>query len=158
MAKVWIVYFSRSGNTKKMARQVAKGVKAEGVDIVCKSVEETQVEELLEADGIIMGSPTYYGTMAAQLKAFLDESVRVHGKWTGKVGGAFSTSGGMGGGNQTTVLDILKAQLVHGMIVQGDAKADHYGPVAVGEPDQRSLSECEELGRRVARLVKRLEG
>ena len=156
MAKVWIVYYSRSGNTAKMADYVAEGVKAEGVDVTCKPVEDTSLEEMLEADGIIMGSPTYYGTMAAELKAFIDESVRDHGKWVGKVGGAFSSSGGIGGGNETTVLDILKAQLIHGMIVQGDPQGDHYGPIAIGAPDDRSKAECEKLGRRVAQLVKQL--
>ena len=157
MARVWIVYFSRTGNTAEMADHVSRGVRAEGVDVACTRVEDTRLEELLEADGIIMGSPTYYGTMAAELKAFIDESVRYHGKWVGKVGGAFSSSGAVGGGSQTTVLDILKAQLVHGMIVQGDAKSDHYGPVAVGKPDERSKAECERLGRKVAQLVKQLE-
>jgi len=157
MAGVWIVYHSRSGNTEEMATCVAEGVRAEGVDVVSKRVEDTQLEELLEADGILMGSPTYYGTMAAELKAFLDESVKYHGKWAGKVGGAFSSSGALGGGNETTVLDILKAQLVHGMIVQGSPKSSHYGPVALGKPDEQGRAACEELGRRVAVLVKRLK-
>jgi len=152
------VYYSRGGNTAKMAHRVSEGVKAEGVDAVCRRVEDTQLEDLLEADGIIMGSPTYYGTMAAELKAFIDESVKYHGKWAGKVGGAFSSSGSVGGGNETTVLDMLKAQLIHGMIVQGCPNGDHYGPVAIGKPDGRSNEECEELGRRAARLVKQLRG
>ena len=156
MAKVWIVYYSRSGNTAKMADYVAEGVKAEGVEVTCKPVEDTSLEDLLEADGIIMGSPTYYGTMAAGLKVFIDESIKYHGKWMGKVGGAFSSSGGVGGGNETTVLDILKAQLIHGMIVQGNPGGDHYGPIAIRAPDDRSKAECEKLGRRTARLVKQL--
>jgi len=157
MAGVWIVYYSRSGNTEAMARYVAEGVKAEGVDVVSKRVEDASLEELLDADGIIMGSPTYYGTMAAELKAFIDESVKYHGKWAGKVGGAFSSSGALGGGNETTVLDILKAQLVHGMIVQGSPKSCHYGPVALGKSDEQSKAACKQLGRRVALLVKRLK-
>jgi len=123
---------------------------------VCKKVEDAKLEELLDADGIVLGSPTYYGTMAAELKRFLDESVKHHGKLVGKVGGAFTSSGGIGGGNETTIMDILKALLIHGMIVQGTTSGGHYGPVAIGAPDDRAMKECKALGARVAELVKRL--
>jgi len=159
MPKVLIVYYSRSGNTEKMAQAVAAGAKqVSGVEVEVRPVAEVTPDDLLAADGIIMGSPTYYGSMAAELKTLIDESVKYHGQFTGKVGGAFSSSGGPGGGNETTVLDIVKALLIHGMIVQGDSQGDHYGPIAVGAPDDRSRRECQKLGRRVAELVKRLAG
>lgn len=158
MAKVLIIYYSRSGNTEKMAELVEEGVRAAGVEVETKRVEDVKLEELLEPAGIIMGSPTYYGSMAAELKRLLDESVKYHGKLEGKVGGAFSSSGGIGGGNETTVLDILKGLLVHGMVVQGTSQGDHYGPVAVGAPDERSAKNCRGLGERVAALVKKLYG
>jgi len=94
--------------------------------------------------------------MAAEIKCLIDESVKYHRELEGKVGAAFSSAGGPGGGAETTVLDILKALLIHGMIVQGDPRGDHYGPTAVGRPDERSANECKRLGQRVARLVKRL--
>jgi len=157
MAKVLITYYSRSGNTEKMAQAVAAGAKqVSEVEVDLRPVGEVTPEDLLAADGIIMGSPTYYGTMAAEVKSLIDESVKYHGKFTGKVGGAFASSGGPGGGNETTVLDIVKALLIHGMIVQGDAQGDHYGAIAVGAPDDRSRRECEKLGRRVVELVARL--
>lgn len=156
MSKVLIVYYSRTGNTAKMAQFVAEGVAAEGVESACQRVEDTTLEDLLQADGIIVGSPTYYGTMAAEVKRLIDESVKHHRALEGKVGGAFSSAGGPGGGAETTVLDILKALLIHGMIVPGDARGDHYGPTAVGRPDERSAQECRRRGQIVARLVKRL--
>jgi NAD(P)H dehydrogenase (quinone) len=156
MPRVLIVYYSRSGNTEAMARLVAEGVESEGVEVECKKVADTNVDDLLAADGIILGSPTYYGTMAAEIKKLLDDSVRYHGRMDGKVGAAFSSAGGRGGGNETTIMDMLRALMIHGMIVQGDPKGDHYGPVAVGEPDERSGEECKRRGARVARLVKRL--
>ncbi len=156
MPKVLIVYYSRTGNTEAMAKYVAEGVESEGVQVECKKVQDTKVEELLEADGVILGSPTYYGTMAAEIKKLLDDSVKYHGKLEGKVGGAFSSSGAMGGGNETTVLDMVKSLLVHGMIVQGNPGSDHYGPVAIGRPDERSARECRQKGKIIARLVKRL--
>lgn len=159
MAKVLIVYYSRSGNTEKMAEAVGAGAKAvSGVEVEVRPVREVTPDDLLAAEGIIMGSPTYYGSMAAELKSLIDESVKYHGQFTGKVGGAFASSGGPGGGNETTVLDIVKALLIHGMIVQGDSEGDHYGAIAVGAPDERSRGECEKLGRRVAELVVRQGG
>ena len=156
MSKVLVVYYSRSGNTEAMAKLVAEGVESEGIEVECKKVADTTVDDLVAVDGIIVGSPTYYGTMAAEIKKLLDDSVKCHGKLEGKVGAAFSSSGGIGGGNETTVVDMLRVLIIHGMIVQGDIKGDHYGPIAVGKPDARSSEECKRRGARVARLVKRL--
>ena len=159
MAKVLVTYYSRTGNTEKMAEEVAAGAReVEGVKVELKPVGEVRVEELLDYDGIIIGSPCYYGTMAAEVKQLIDESVQFHGQLEGKVGGAFSSSAQVGGGNETTVLDILKALLIHGMIIQGTPMGDHYGPVAVGAPDRRAREECRKLGRNVAELAKRLHG
>ena len=156
MSKVLIIYYSRTGNTKAMATAVEEGVKSEGLDVQLKDVKDVSPRELLEYEGIIIGSPTYYGTMAGQIKLLLDESVKYHGKLAGKVGGAFSSSGILGGGNETTVLDILKALLIHGMIIQGSPMGPHYGPVAIGKPDTGNRNQCIELGKSVAQLVKRL--
>lgn len=158
MAKVLIVYYSRSGNTKQMAELVAEGVRDTGAEVEVKAVADTPLEDLLAADGIIMGSPTYYGSMAGELKTYLDESVKLHGKLVGKVAGAFSSAGGPGGGNETTIMDILKALLIHGMIVPGNVSGDHYGPIAVGAPDKRSEKQCRVMGRIVGDLTKRLHG
>ncbi len=156
MKKVLIIYYSKTGNTEEMAKAVEEGVKEERVEVEVKKADDAKVDEFLEADGIIIGSPTYYGSMAAPIKELLDESVKFHGQLKGKVGGAFSSSANIGGGNETTIMDILKAFLIHGMIVQGTPEGDHYGPVAIGVPDKRSKNQCKDLGRRVARLVKRL--
>ncbi len=156
MPKVLIIYYSRTGNTKAMAKAVEEGVKSESVDVQCKEVKDVSTKELLQYNGIVIGSPTYYGTMAGEIKILLDKSVKHHGKLAGKVGGAFSSSGILGGGNETTVLDILKALLVHGMIIQGSPMGPHYGPVAIGRPDTDNRNQCLNLGKSVARLVKRL--
>ena len=154
MPKVLIVYYSRTGNTRRMAELIAEGVRREkNVDVEVKPVQETKVEELLNVDGVIIGSPTYYGSMAAEIKKFLDDSVKFHGKLEGKVGGAFSSSANIAGGNETTIMSILQSLLIHGMIVQGSSKGDHYGPVAIGEPDERSKNLCIEYGQRIAKLV-----
>ena len=156
MPSVLIVYHSKGGNTEEMAKAVEEGVKSQGVKAVRKKVNRATLKDLLQADGIILGSPTYYGTMAAEVKAFIDKSVQHHGKLAGKVGAAFSSCGGFGGGVETTVLDMVKALLIHGMVIQGDPWGSHYGTVSIGKPNVTAKKECKKLGEKVARLVKRL--
>ena len=156
MGRVLIAYYSSSGNTKKMAEKIAETVKKEEIDTVLKKVENVKASELTDYDGIVIGSPTYYGTMAWQVKKLFDESVSLHGGLKGKIGGAFSSAANIGGGNETTITDILNAMLIHGMIVQGEPNGDHYGPVAIGAPDSRALKCCERLSKNVANLVKKL--
>ncbi len=158
MAKVLVLYYTRTGNTKAMAEFVAAGAEKEGADVTLKDVEGAKPEEMLQYDAIVAGSPTYYGGMAGSLKEFLDAGVAHHGKLAGKVGGAFSSSANIGGGNETTILNILHVMLIHGMIVQGTADGDHYGPVSIDAPDDRAKTQCEALGRRVAALTKTLFG
>ncbi|GAB4330241.1 MAG: flavodoxin domain-containing protein [Candidatus Abyssubacteria bacterium] len=158
MAKVLVLYFTRTGNTKAMAEIIADAADKEGVEVSLKDVEDCKPEELLKHDAIIAGSPTYYGGMAGKLKEFFDFSVAHHGKLQGKIGAAFSSSANVGGGNETTVLNILHAMLIHGMIVQGAAEGDHYGPVSIDSPDDRVRSQCQALGKRVALLAKKLFG
>jgi len=157
MAKALVIYYSRTGNTKKMAESVAEDIKNEGMEVVIKEVKDVDTGELLKYDAIAVGSPTYYGTMAAQIKELIDDSVKLHGKLEGKVGASFASSANVGGGNETAILDILNAMLIHGMIIQGDPQGDHYGAVAIGNPDSRATKQCIRLGSRVAKLVKRLK-
>ena len=156
MKKLLILYDSSTGHTEKMARFVEKGVTMTAVEVETKNVTEATVDDLLTADGIILGSPTYFGVMAAELKEFVDKSIKHFGKLGGKVGGAFATSGGIGGGNETTIISIIEALLIHGMIIQGTTKGGHYGPVSIGAPDKRVEQECIALGERLGNLVKRL--
>ena len=158
MAKMLVGYYSRTEHTRHMAEAVAEAAAEAGVQVECKPVEQIPAKELLDYDAIVLGSPTYYGSMAAELKRLFDESVQFHGQLAGKVGGAFSSSANVGGGNETTVLDILKAMLIHGMVVQGTASGDHYGPVAIGDVDDRSKKECAKLGRDIAALAVKLHG
>ena len=152
--QVLIIYDSKTGNTEKMAFAVAEGAReVEGVDVLMKKVDNATNEDLLKADGLIVGSPTYYGQMSSKIKAMFDASVEIHGKLEGKVGAAFTSSGGVASGAETTIISILEAMLVHGMIIQGRARSGHYGAAAVGEPKEQDMERCRELGRMVAVLV-----
>jgi len=156
MAKVLVCYYSRTGNTEKMAEKIAGVMKKERLEVNLKKVEDVSVDELLDYDGMIFGSPTYYGSMAWPVKKLLDESIKYHGRLKGRVGGAFSTAANIGGGNETTIMNILNALLIHGMIIQGEPLGDHYGPVSIGAPDQRALKCCERYGQDLSALVKKL--
>lgn len=159
MAQLLITYHSRGGNTRTMAELIAEGAAAvEGVEIALKPVGEIRAQDLLEYDGIVVGSPTYYGLPAGTIKMLIDDSVAFHGQLEGKVGGAFASSANVGGGNETTVLAILQMLLIHGMVVQGTPTGDHYGPVSIGSPDGRTAEQCKAYGRRVAALTQQLHG
>jgi NAD(P)H dehydrogenase (quinone) len=155
MPKGIVIYYSRSGNTKQMAEIIAESMNESGLATDCKGVEKVKPDDLLKYDSIVIGSPTYYGQMAAQIKELFDEAVKFHGKLDGKVGSAFSSSANIGGGNETTVLSILQAMLISGMVIQGDPQGDHYGPVSIGKPDQRVEKMCNRWGRRIADLTKK---
>ena len=159
MAKLLVMFFSKTGNTESMARCIAEAAgEVEGISVQLRPVEEVDPDDLLCFDGIVMGSPVYYGTMAAPLKQLIDVSVKHHGKLEGKVGGAFSSSGVMGGGNETTLLDIIACQLVHGMIVTGVSHGPHYGPTCQGAPGEDAQKQCADYGRKVAELCVKLFG
>jgi NAD(P)H dehydrogenase (quinone) len=156
MVKGIVIYYSRSGNTKQMAESIAKSMNDNGVETTCEIVDKVKVDDLLKYDAIVVGSPTYYGSMAAQIKHLIDESVVKHGQLDGKVGASFTSSANIGGGNETTIMGILQTMLISGMIIQGDPQGDHYGPVSIGKPDQRVEKMCSRWGRRIADLTKKL--
>lgn len=151
-----IGYYSRSGNTRKMAEAIAQGVQKENVTATVKEIKEIAVDELIDYDALVFGSPTYYGLMAADLKSLLDESVKHHGKLSGKIGGAFTSSGMIGGGGETTIMSIIQALCIHGMIIAGDAHMQHYGPLSIGKPDGTALETCTKYGQKIAELVKKI--
>ncbi len=156
MAKGIVIYYSRSGNTKKMAELIAKAMNEADLPTDCKPVDKVTAEDLLSYDAIVIGSPTYYGQMAAAIKQLIDDCVGSHGRLDGKVGGAFSSAANIGGGNETTIMSIIEAMLIAGMVVQGDPAGDHYGPVSIGKPDDRVKQQCERRGKRIAALTKKL--
>jgi NAD(P)H dehydrogenase (quinone) len=160
VAQVLIVYFSHGGNTRKMAEALALVIENQGCRAVLKGVEQAGLEDLRQADGLLLGSPCYFGTIAAPMKAFIDESIKLYGKGEleGKPGGAFCSTGGIGGGGELTTTALTHAMLIHGMLVQGIRKMGHFGPVAIGAPDDRVLEEIERYGTRFAGLVKKLAG
>ena len=156
MPKGIVIYYSRSGNTKKMAEMIAQAMNDAGLETKCTSVSDVEIEALLEYEAIVVGSPTYYGHMAGPIKQFFDDTVSMHGKFDGKVGAAFASSANIGGGNETTIIGIIEAMMIAGCVIQGDPQGDHYGPVSIGKPDERVRKQCQRRGRRIAELTQKL--
>ena len=157
MAKILVVYDSVTGNTEKMARYVAEGaMQIQGIEVDTMKVDKVNYGDLEKYDGIIIGSPTYYGVMSGKIKSLIDESEKIHGKLEGKVGAAFTSSGGTASGAETTLISIIEALLIHGMIVRGRSDNSHYGAAAVGTPTKKEQMNCQDLGRKTAELVKKI--
>ena len=158
---VLVLYYSKSGNTRKLAEYVAEGVRSvPGVDAFMKSSQEVTKEDFVNAAGVIAGSPVYFGVMAADLKRVFDEFVGVRKSMENKVGAAFASSGYWSGGNETTIISIIQCLLIYGMIVVGDpmAATGHYGAASVALPDEKAADTARKLGSRVADLCKKLSG
>ena len=156
---ILVLYFSKGGNTRKLAEAVAQGVDArDGVQAVLKSCDQVTKEDFLDAAGIIAGSPVYFGSMAAELKQVFDSFVSTRRKMEGKIGAAFTTSGDATGGKETTLMGIIQAMMIYGMVISGDpmAATGHYGVACVGAPDEKTLKNGELLGQRVADLALKL--
>src|SRR4030042_6282170 len=154
--KLLIVYDSRTGNTEKMAHAVSEGVKSAGVEATLRKVDEASVDELPLYQGLLLGSPVYYGLPSSKIKEFLDVSVKHHGKLEGMVGGAFASSGGTHTGAETTIISLLEALMVHGMVVQGTSSTNHYGAASVGAPDDKAAEAGRRVGERLGKLAKKL--
>lgn len=157
--QILILYYSKTGNTKKLAEKIAKGVESTNTKAVCLSTDEVQKEDFLKSSGIIAGSPVYFGSMAAGLKSIFDEFVGIRTKMENKVGAAFSTSAHHTGGKETTILSILQCLLIYGMIIVGDPMdaSGHYGVACTQSPDETALSDAFKLGVRVSSLCKKIK-
>ena len=156
--QVLVLYYSKGGNTKKLAETVARGVDSAGVSALLRNADQVTKDDFLNADGIIAGSPVYFGVMAWELKKVFDEFVGTRRKMENKVGAAFATGGHPTGGKETTIMSILQCMLIYGMVIVGDpmSASGHYGVACVGQPDQSAEDDGFKLGARVAELCKKL--
>ena len=170
--RVLVAFDSLTGNTEKMAQGVVEGAKrVTGVVVVLKPVDKVAKEDLQAADGIILGCPTYYGTLPGRMKLVIDDwSWKLKVDFTDKVGGAFATGGGQAGGKEFTVLSLVMFMLNNRMVVAGPlyrnektgsvwgevGAAAMTGPLDTGV-DEGELDSARRLGERVARLTAKLK-
>ncbi|MDZ7830413.1 MAG: NAD(P)H-dependent oxidoreductase [Desulfobacterales bacterium] len=159
--QVLVLYYSKGGNTRKLAEAIAEGVNAvDGVDALLKSTKEVTQDDFLNADGVIAGSPVYFGVMAADLKRVFDDFIGTRKKMEGKVGAVFATSGDPTGGKETTMMSIIQCLMIYGMIIVGDpmSATGHYGTACAGAPDSDAIENGKKLGQRVAGVTRKLRG
>ncbi len=169
MPSILITCYSRTGKTKALADAIGRGAKTSpGMSVDVKSFNMVSATDLARYDGIVLGSPVYFGSPAAEVKELLDDTTFVRGKLVGKVGAAFVTSGDRTGGKETAILSILQAMLIHGMIVVGDPinpeleetehNGGHYGLAADGPITDDDLHQAELFGKHIADVVQKVFG
>lgn len=187
MHKISVIYFSGFGHTEKMAKAVLKGIdqvpdcksdliRIQGSDIVDgRWKNDETLTRLDESDAIIFGSPTYMGSIAAEMKAFMDATGERYASqsWKDKLASGFSVSGGPSGDKFNSLVTFATFAMQHGMIwiglgmlvgnEDGTNRLGFYfgaGGLASWEdpqvaPDENDKKTGELLGTRVAELTKR---
>jgi NAD(P)H dehydrogenase (quinone) len=162
--RVLVVYHSLTGHTRALAEAVAEGARSvDGASVSLKSVDEVENVDLEWCDALLIGSPTYWGSIATPVKEFIDGGRPFMGD---RVGGAFATGGSDGGGKELAVLAILTAMLNNGMIVAGphyEEDGFKFGGFGVGATtgkdspgvDEAEMARGRVLGERVATVAKR---
>lgn len=162
--KILVLYDSFTGNVEQMARLVADGAREmAGVEVRLRKVDgegelRALPEDVLWADGLAVGSPTNMGLLSWKMKRFWDDDMRPHWmKIDGKIGCAFSSAGGWGGGMELACQSVLTVLVNFGFLVFGVtdyASRDvtlHYGAVsAKGPADEPAKGACRLLGHRLA--------
>ena len=142
-----ILYYTQSGNTERMARAIAEGAEAGGVQAQVKRVEECGLEDLVQADGLALGSPTYFSNVSWQVKKLIDESIKLYSgkELKGKVAGLFTSSG-----TERDAQDCLKTIEIalgfHHQMSLVQPGLLHVG----GQPEEQTRAECQEYGKRLA--------
>ncbi len=199
MAKILVVYYSMYGHIETMAKAVAEGAQTvEGVEVTLKRVADLMDEdkaravgakveqdapiaspkELGDYDAIIVGTPTRFGNMAAQMRNFWDQtgSLWMSGALVGKVGSAF-TATATGGGNETTLIGVIVTLMHQGCVIVGlpyscpqlldisEARGGSpygAGTLAAGDgsrqPSENELAQARFQGQHVAQITKKLHG
>jgi NAD(P)H dehydrogenase (quinone) len=196
MTNILVLYYSRYGATANMAQLIARGAEEiEGVSVTLRSVAPVSttseavdkpvpdhgapyasLHDLKACDGLILGSPTRFGNMAAALKYFLDgtSSLWLSGALVGKPAGVFTSTSSLHGGQESTLLSMMLPLLHHGMLITGlpytNAKlmttqtgGTPYGPSHLAGPESKNpLSDdeqtfCKQLGQRVAEIAVKLK-
>jgi len=196
MREILVLYYSRNGKTAQLARLVARGIeevpgcaaRLRSVPPVAPVTETSSppepdegapyatLDDLRECAGLVLGSPTRFGNMAAPLKYFLDSTVGdwISGTLAGKPAGVFTSTSTQHGGQETTLVSMMLPLLHHGMLIVGipyteaalnrtTGGGSPYGASHVsGTSDQHAINDDERLlarvlGRRVAETVAKLE-
>jgi flavodoxin I len=141
MAKVTIIYDTATSNTEIMAKAIAEGIKSEDVEVKLSHVHEANIEDIRDADGVVLGSGTYHHEMMPTLEVFIEQAKGANLK--GKIGAAFGSYGW-----SAEVVDLITNRL------KGYGMEIVEGLLIKEKPDEAGLEKCRELGRKIAQKVK----
>jgi len=199
MSKVLVLYYSSYGHIEQMAQAVAEGARETGAQVEVKRVPETApaevakaayfkleqdapiatVQDLADYDAVIIGVPTRFGRIPAQMAAFLDQAggLWASGKLNGKVGSAFGSTATQHGGQETTLFSVITNMLHFGMVIVGLPYSyggqmglaeihglSPYGATTIAggdgsrQPSQIELEGAHFQGRHVAEITNKLHG
>lgn len=191
---ILVLYYSTHGSTEKMAQQLARGIESAGLEARLRTVPHVSsnceaiaprvptegavyctIDDLRECSGLLLGSPTRFGNMAASLKYFLDSTSAqwLNGDLVGKPAAVFTSTGSMHGGQESTLLSMMLPLLHQGMLIAGIPYSEPalmatqtggtpYGASHLASGDQANvLSDdetvlCQALGKRIATLAQKL--
>lgn len=196
MTTILVLYQSRLGSVKKMAELICRGITQENdCEAILRTVPDVftglaekpekipesgapyvTLEDLSNCDGLLLGSPTRFGNMSAEMKHFLDStsSIWMSGDLIGKPAGVFTSSSSMHGGQESTLLSMMIPLFHHGMVISGIPYSEKalghtttggtpYGASHVaGSNNQFPISDdekalCLALGKRIATIAKKLQ-
>lgn len=190
---ILVLYYSTHGSTEKMAQQLARGVESSGIEARLRTVPKVSSEceavsphvpsqgaiycseeDLRGCAGLLLGSPTRFGNMAAPLKYFLDSTSTqwLNGDLIGKPAAVFTSTGSLHGGQESTLLSMMLPLLHHGMLITGIPYSEPeltatqtggtpYGASHLADKNHLTLSDdetvlCRALGKRVGELANKL--
>lgn len=196
MTEILVLYYSTHGATRQMAQLIARGVESVAgcsarlrtvprISTVCETVESdipvagapyVTLDDLLECNGLALGSPTRFGNMAAPMKYFWDSTIAdwLKGTLIGKPASVFTSSGTLHGGNESTLITMMLPLLHHGMIIVGTPYsetalmstttggtpygASHWAGTESNQPISEAERQlCLAQGRRIAEIAKKLQ-
>jgi NAD(P)H dehydrogenase (quinone) len=159
--KIAVVYHSETGNTAQVAELIAEGARlADGVEVKTMSIADVDKEYVSASKAVVLGTPTYAGTLSYQMKDWLDTG---RAKLADKLGAVFATENHIGGGADTAEMALIGHLLVKGMVVYsaGASKGQpftHYGCVTIKAGDEAQQGRARIFGQRIAAKALELFG
>jgi len=191
--KILVLFYSKTGHMLKMARSVAKDAKEAGAEVRLRKAAELAPREVIEKtpewkaihsqmsdipdavtddlvwmDGVIVGTPTRFGNMAAPMRNFWDQTgmLWMEGTLIGRTVSAFASAEMVHGGQEATLLSMYPTFFAHGLIVvgiPGNVKelyksGSYYGALSSGEPNDTDLTVARYMTQRLIEVTKKLRG
>lgn len=152
--KISIVYYSKTGKTKTMAEETAKGMQeVPGVEVRLFDLDNIDMDFFNESKAVVFGTPTYYANVCWQIKKWFDEGTKYD--LSGKLGAAFATANVQQGGGSVAITTLVQHMMVKGMMVYSGGCANgqpfiHLGAVGLRDTFEQDKAMFNVFGKRIA--------